>query len=110
MAANDLPPWLLWPGYQQAPPPYGTWNIAPAMGWSCPGCGSCWAPAVTRCLACPHPPVEPIPAAPAPDGAARTGPREWRDLIGDPPPPRAMHPCPKPLEGGLCGCDEGGEQ
>ena len=91
MAANDLPPWLLWPGpYQPNPAPYGTWIPAPAMGWSCPGCGHCYAPVVSTCMYCP---------------AQATAPQE--SAIAPAP---VLHPCPKPLEGGLCGCDEDGEQ
>ena len=88
MPANDLPPWLLWPGYQAAPAPYGTWNIAPAMGWSCPGCGHCYGPAVSQCMYCP--------ARPA--------------ISTDTARPAAMHPCPSPLEGGMCGCEEAGDE
>ena len=87
MASGDLPPWLLWPGCQQAPAPYGTWNIAPAMGWSCPGCGHCYAPVVSTCMYCPQ----------------QTTNTTVTTTVN-------MHACPKPLEGGLCGCDEDGEQ
>lgn len=57
--------------------PAGRGAQQPVIGWSCPGCGRGYAPAVRQCPYCP-----------------------------DAKPEAVLHPCPKPREGGLCGCDE----
>ena len=81
-----------WPGFTStAPNPYQVWETMypagrgqAATGWTCPGCGRGYNPAVTACWTCPQQPAVTTTVT------------------------VAMHPCPKPLEGGMCGCEEDG--
>ena len=59
-------------------------------GWSCPGCERCFAPDIKQCRFC--------------------GPKSLRDRIPAEEPVRlggSHRTCPAPLEGGMCGCEDG---
>lgn len=60
------------------------------VGWQCPSCRRCYAPSVEMCGTC-----QPGPAAGTSADAV--------EFIAS---GHLATPCPKPREGGLCGCDE----
>ncbi len=78
-----------WPAFYSAysyPYGRGEQNAMAATGWQCPGCGHCYGPSVASCWICPQ------------QATATT----VTSTV-------TMHPCPSPLEGGMCGCEEAGE-
>lgn len=88
MPGNDT--WI-WPGFTAtAPNPYQVWDTTypagrdlQATGWTCPGCGRGYSPSVAACWVCP----QQVTATTVTTTVT-------------------MHPCPRPLEGGMCGCEE----
>jgi hypothetical protein len=99
-----------------------------AMGWRCPGCGAVWSPTTTGCLNCtgigPGNPFfltdddiararmtfSPATLCPTPSlpghgtGCTCIGYQGVVDLLAK---GHLGTPCPKPQDGGMCGCDEG---
>ena len=62
------------------------------VGWSCPVCQRVYSPSMVMCSYCP---VEPVTSASTSADAV--------DFIAK---GHLGTPCPKPRDGGLCGCDE----
>ena len=95
MAANDWPPFM-WPPATDLVPAWGSAYSPLSLqtvrlgGWQCPGCGACFAPAVTRCPDCPKGDKD---AGPAVHLGSTSGPGPEHDL------------CAPPSEGGLCDHD-----
>ena len=89
-------PRLVWPPLDFAETwfggeyPAGRGQQAVTAGWQCPGCSRCFAPTVRECSHC--------------------GPKALRDRIPAEEPPSlagSHRTCPAPLEGGMCGCEDG---
>lgn len=59
-------------------------------GWICAGCGRGYSPAVPQCGWC----------GPAQAGSETSWPASPAAL------PAGTHACPRPADGGMCGCDE----
>ena len=67
-----------------------TSGVLAPQGWQCPSCQRCYSPSIALCTYCPPGPVTST-SADAVDFIA-TG------HLGT--------PCPKPRDGGMCGCDD----
>jgi hypothetical protein len=63
------------------------------MGWVCPSCRRAYAPHMVMCSYCPAEPVT----------STSTNQQPAVDFIAK---GHLGTPCPKPRDGGLCGCDE----
>lgn len=102
-------------GLPPSPPPYQVWDTTypsgrdgAATGWTCPGCGRGYSPSVAACWICPVQPADATGAnSPPTDVEAGLITQQQKDLSSDQGLP--WHPCLKPLEGGMCGCGEGGD-
>ena len=105
MAITDLP--FGWPDY-----------TAIQQGWQCPVCRRVWAPSVAMCNYCPAQPVAStgthvfpgcscgtaIPCTWHPDATIITTNHQGTvDFIAK---GHLGTPCPRPKDGGMCGCDE----
>jgi hypothetical protein len=67
------------------------------QGWQCPSCLRVYAPHMVMCSYCPEKPEPRVNMTTA-----------IRTLVNDPDAGHpAGTPCPAPLAGGLCGCEDG---
>lgn len=95
------------------------WSPAVQQGWQCPSCRRCYSPSMVMCSYCPAEPVTSTGTNVSPGcSCGTTIPCTWHpadstvittnhqgavDFIAK---GHLGTPCPRPRDGGLCGCDE----
>lgn len=94
-------------------------NASAPQGWQCPSCRRVYAPSVAMCFSCPAEPAASTGTSADPyacicDGVTMQqcpahpfGQQDTVDFIAK---GHLGTPCPRPREGGMCGCDEPGDE